>query len=425
MLARVTVINSASGRHPSTRLRSRRSQTSDRHPPFPPTENKSMKRNQPPSGEDMRFRSVHTASDARLVARRKLPKLVFDYIDGAAGTESGAARNRRALTDVQLQPRALRHVVDRDLTTRLLSDTWSAPIGVAPMGMCALSHPKADQLLAQACAARGLPIALSTAASMSIEDMAAHAGANAWFQLYANPSVDQTNALIGRAQQAGYKTLVLTVDVPEVAQRARDVRNGFKMPFRIGPRQFWDFATHPAWSLTMLANGAPRPENFYSNGGTGFDRHGSRAWADWDYLAKLRDEWRGKLIVKGVTSATDAARIKSDGADGVWVSNHGGRQLDSAPAAITALPDIRAAVGADYPVLFDSGVRGGEDVVSALASGADFVMLGRPLLFAMAAGGAKALDNVLTTITEEISNTMAQIGVKTVAEINADSLAPR
>ncbi|MGB0508075.1 MAG: alpha-hydroxy acid oxidase [Pikeienuella sp.] len=370
----------------------------------------------------MSFQSIHTADDARRIARRKLPRLVFDYIDGAAGTESGAARNRRALTDVELQPRALRHVVERSLKTKLLSSEWSAPFGVAPMGMCGLSHPKADQLLAEACVERGLPIGLSTAASMSIEDMARHAGSNAWFQLYANPSVDQTNALVGRAEKAGYKTLILTVDVPEVAQRAKDIRNGFKMPFRIGPKQFLDFATHPTWSLSMLANGAPRPENFYTNGNDGFDRHGSRAWADWDYFARLREEWKGELIVKGVTSTEDAKRMQAEGADGIWVSNHGGRQLDSAPAAITTLPHIRTAVGPDFPVLFDSGVRNGEDVVSALAMGANFVMLGRPLLFAMAAGGRQALGNVLDTITSEVSTTMAQIGVSKVEEIDRNCL---
>ena len=225
-----------------------------------------------------------------------------------------------------------------------------------------------------------------------------------------------------RAAAVGYTHLVLTADVPRVARRIRDLRNGFQVPFRLGVRQFCDFARHPRWSLATLANGAPRMMNFAdAEPGAGFARDAVRA-ADWDFLDRLREQWRGKLIVKGVLSADDARRIKAAGADAVYVSNHGGRQLDSAPPAITRLPAIRAAVGADYPLIFDSGVRSGEDVVKALALGADFVMVGSPMLFAIAAG-TRGLESLLDVFAEEISVVLAQIGIPRVDEISDAVLA--
>jgi L-lactate dehydrogenase (cytochrome) len=307
----------------------------------------------------------------------------------------------------------------RSLATHFLGQNYDHPFGIAPMGMCNLAWPGADRALAQAAQGFNLPVCLSSAASSSIEDMRDWAGENSWFQLYVGSSVEHSLTLVDRARDAGYETLVLTVDVPQVSRRLRDLRNGFQVPFRMNGKLFMDFATHPRWSLTTLLHGAPEPVNFKPvSDSAQFDRNASRAGANWEFLKRLRDLWKGKLIIKGVTSAQDALRIQRAGADAIYVSNHGGRQLDSAPAAIEILPRIRRAVGSDYPLLFDSGVRNGEDVVKALAMGANFVMLGRPYLFALGAEGARGLNALIRVLSEDASLTLAQTGLNDVRNVS-------
>jgi len=370
-----------------------------------------------------RLSPIQSSEDARRGARRRLPRLVFDFVDGAAGRERGAARNAAAFDAVLLQPRIMADVAERDLGTALLGRRYGLPFGIAPMGMCNLVHPGADRLLAEAAARFDMPVCTSAAASTRLEEIAGWAGPRAWFQLYFGADAEASLAMVDRARLAGYETLVLTVDVPQVARRLRDLRNGFGLPFRMTPRAAWDFAAHPRWSLATLAAGVPRPRNFGDGSGAArFDRAASRAGADWAFLARLREAWPGKLVVKGVTAPEDARRVRSHGADAVYVSTHGGRQLDAAPAAITLLPEIRAALGPDFPILFDSGLRSGEDVVRALALGADFVMLGRPVLFALGADGARGLDSLLAGFREDISTAMAQLGVRAVSGIGPHSL---
>lgn len=361
---------------------------------------------------------IFSTEDARRLAKRRLPRLIFDFIEGAAGREVGAARNVSHFDNIMLQPRVMADVAQCSLATELMGQSYKVPFGIAPMGMCNLVHPKADTSLANAAKVMDFPVCLSSAASTSIEDMARMSGSRAWFQLYFGASQDASLAMVDRARVAGYDTLVLTVDVPQVSRRVRDLRNGFTVPFAMTPRAFMDFATHPRWSLSTLAVGAPRPMNFTdSNGANTFDRGASRSGADWAFLETLRDKWPGKLVVKGVTSAADARRICTLGADAIYVSNHGGRQLDSVPPAIRLLPLIRAAVGPDFPLLFDSGIRGGEDIVKALALGADFVMIGRPALFALAAEGAAGLNALLKCFEADISVVMAQLGVTSISQL--------
>ena len=366
---------------------------------------------------------IFSTEDARRLARRRLPRLVFDFVEGAAGREVGTARNVSQFDRIMLQPRVMADVAQCGLTTEFIGQSYKVPFGIAPMGMCNLVHPKADRSLARAAKAMDFPVCLSSAASTSIETMARMAGSHAWFQLYFGTSKEASLALVERARVAGYETLVLTVDVPQVSRRVRDLRNGFAVPFTMTPRAFLDFATHPRWSLSTLAAGAPRPMNFTnSTGSTTFDRGASRSGADWDFLEVLRDTWPGKLIVKGVTSAIDARRIRSLGADAIYVSNHGARQLDSVPSAIQLLPLIRAAVGPGFPLLFDSGIRNGEDVVKALALGADFVMIGRPALFALGAEGAQGLNALLKCFATDIRVVMAQLGITSISQIGPDVL---
>lgn len=352
---------------------------------------------------------IHSAEDARRLAKRRLPWMIFDYIDGAAGAETGAARTRAALDALTLEPRILRNVADRDLGTTLFGQATGRPFGIAPMGMCNLSAPGADLMLARLAARHKVPHGVSTVASTPMERIIDVAEGHAWFQLYFSGDGTGSFRLVERARAAGYTTLVLTVDVPEVGRRPRELRHGFKMPFRIGPRQFVDFALHPGWSLAQLGAGKPRMANFDMDG-FDFDRTESRARADWDTLARLRDMWPGKLVVKGVLNAEDAVQLKEAGVDAIQVSSHGARQLESAPAPITALPKIRAAVGPDFPLFYDSGLRSGEDVLKALNAGADFCFFGRVLQFAMAAAGGPGLTRLWSVLTDELSSAMAQTG---------------
>lgn len=353
--------------------------------------------------------NIHSSWDARRLARRRLPWMVFDYIDGAAGQETGVARNRAAFDAVELRPRILRDVSQRTLAVPLFGKTAKAPFGISPMGMCNLSAPGADMMLARLAAREQVPLGVSTVASTAMEPLIEAAEGHAWFQLYFSGDGVGTFKLVERAKAAGYETLVLTVDVPEVGRRPRELRHGFTMPFSIGPRQFVDFACHPRWSLTTLFKGRPEMANF-TMPGYRFDRTESRAKADWATLARLRDIWPGKLVVKGVLDAEDAVALRDAGVDAIQVSSHGSRQLEGAPAPIAALAQIRAAVGEGYPLFYDTGLRSGEDVVKAFGQGAQFTFLGRILQFAIAAEGEAGLATLWDVLKAETSITLAQIG---------------
>ena len=351
---------------------------------------------------------------------------MFDFIDGAAGSEFAAQSNIDVMNRLRLLPRVLVNVGERSLKTDFLGQEWRLPFGIAPMGMCDLAWAGTDRALAKAAVQHEIPLCLSIAASSSIETPQQRAGKNSWFQLYVGVSLENAWEQVQRAQAAGYKILILTVDVPQVAQRIRDLRNGFQLPFRIGPKQFMDFARHPRWVLETLRAGVPRTANYpdpnqTAKDGTpqkGFVREETRGKVDWAFLQQLRERWPGKLVVKGVLAPQDAVRIQEVGADAIYVSNHGGRQLDSAPPAITRLPLIREAVGTDYPLRFDSGIRNGEAVGKALALGANFVMLGRPFLYASGADGERGVLRLVELLSDEISLTLAQLGCNRVDELD-------
>jgi (S)-mandelate dehydrogenase len=362
---------------------------------------------------------IFSVSDARKFARRRLPRMIFDFIDGSAGEERACELNVEMIEALRMLPRVLVNVENRNHQKALFGQTWNLPFGIAPMGMCDLTWPGADAMLARAATQYGIPLGLSTMSSSSIETTAERAGKHAWFQLYVGQSEEVAYHLIERAQTVGYTNLILTVDVPSIGARPREERNGFQSPFRIGPKQFLDFALHPQWSLTTLRTGLPKLANVNVPGGKQFKRNEARGLVDWDFLARLRERWPGNLIVKGVLSCEDSVRIRDAGADAVCVSSHGGRQLDSAPAAIQMLPLIRAAVGPDYPLLFDSGVRNGEGVIKALALGADFVLIGRPFLFAMAADGYAGLQQVIELMRSQLDISLAQLGCADVNDIDA------
>ncbi len=372
-------------------------------------------------------KKYYCIDDFRVGAQQRMPRVIFDYVDGAAGFETSSRLNRDMIDQIRLMPRVLVDIRERELAKTFLGRTWTLPFGIAPMGMCNLAWPNTDKAFAAAAVDHDIPVCLSTFGSSSIEDMGERASGNVWFQLYVGPSVDDAMDLVQRAKNTGYEYLVLTVDVPVVSARPREQRQGFEAPFRMRPRQFVDFATHPQWVFHTLVDGVPKPVNVLPantvvNKPT-FTRNEIRGHIDWQFLAKLRERWTGKLILKGVLSADDAVRIRDAGVDAVYVSNHGGRQLDAAPAAIDVLPEIRQAVGGDYPLIFDSGLRSGEGIVKALALGADFVMLGRPFLYASGADGQRGVFRLVDMLKSELLLALAQIGCTDISHLDQNVLA--
>ena len=371
-------------------------------------------------------KKYYCVDDFRVGAQQRMPRVIFDYVDGAAGFETSSRLNRDIIDQIRLMPRVLVDIRERELAKTFLGRTWTLPFGIAPMGMCNLAWPNTDKAFAAAAVDHDIPVCLSTFGSSSIEDMGERASGNGWFQLYVGPSVDDAMDLVQRAEAAGYEYLLLTVDVPVVSARPREQRQGFEAPFRMRPRQFVDFAVHPQWVFHTLVNGVPKPANVVSTGNRGnkptFTRNEIRGHIDWQFLDQLRERWTGKLILKGVLSTDDAVRIRDAGVDAVYVSNHGGRQLDAAPAAIDMLPEIRQAVGADYPLIFDSGLRNGEGIIKALALGADFVMLGRPFLYASGADGQHGVFRLVDMLKNEMLLALAQIGCTDVSHLDQNVL---
>ena len=371
-------------------------------------------------------KKIHSLEDARKLAKKRLPKMFFDFVDGASGDEKLCELNSTALDQIRLEPKVLRNVEKRNLSKEFFKIKYDLPFGFAPMGMCNLTWPGADTMLANESVINNIPTCVSMASSTSLEKMFELSEGNSWLQLYIFQDEDFVMELLERAEKTGYKVCILTVDVPIQFRRAKDDKNGFTVPFKIGPKQFFDFATHPNWSISTLLYGIPKPMNYEtSKKGNKFVRSESRGSADWDTLKRIRSAWKGKLIVKGVMSKEDAIKIKEAGADGIQVSNHGGRQLESATSAINALPLIRKALGQEFPLLFDSGIRSGGDIVRALALGADYVMIGRPLMYAIGADGAKGLRKILDIIKGELSTTLGLVGLNDINEITSDIIAQK
>ena len=370
---------------------------------------------------------IHTIDDAIRLSKKRLPKLVFDFIDGASGDDKLAEINSTALDQIRLEPKVFRNVENRNLSKKIFDFHFDYPFGFAPMGMTNLSWPEADKMIAKESAYNNIPTCVSMASSTTLEDMFTFSEGHSWMQIYIFQSEEFIMELLKRAENIGYKVLILTVDVPILSRRARDDRNGFGYPFKIGPKQFLDFALHPQWSLTTLFKGAPQPMNYVTSksGDQIFRRKESRGATDWNTLKRVRDAWKGKLIIKGVMNSEDALKIKEAGADAIQVSNHGGRQLDSATASINALPLIRKALGDDFPILFDSGIRSGSDILRALALGADFVMFGRPLMYAIGADGARGLRRIINLIKEELSTNLGLVGLTDINEVDKKIIAEK
>ena len=362
-------------------------------------------------------------SDLRRRARSRLPRFVWEYLDSATGTEATKRRNRAALDRVGLMPSILHGECKPDLGVSLMGQEMPLPFGISPIGMSGLIWPDAEAHLARAAARANIPYGLSTVAAAAPEDVAPHLGAQGWFQLYPPRDPEIRADMLARARNAGFSTLVLTVDVPGASRRERQTRSGLTSPPVLTPRLLAQAASRPAWALGMAKRGMPHMKMLdkYTQGTatahlppTAHVGYLLRTSPDWDYLHWLRDNWSGPLVIKGVLRPEDATALEKAGVDAIWVSNHAGRQFDAAPASAEALPAVRAATR--LPVIFDSGVETGLDILRALALGADFVMMGRAFHFALAALGPRGIDHLIDLLTRDLQANMGQLGVNRLSD---------
>jgi len=354
--------------------------------------------------------------DLETNARRHLPRFVFDFVAGGSGQERALRNNVAALEAVKFAPRVLSGETAPSTTVDLFAKTYAAPFGIAPIGMLGLVRDGAETLLARAARKHNIPMILSTAATQTIEQVAAVAGESFWFQYYPTQSQSLNDSLIARADAVGCQTLMLTVDTPVPGRRLRDLRNGLHIPPKLTPKSLAQLALRPRWALARAMVGPPELANLQGAGGDT-----RRSFAEtmkllsapsmtWDDVAKLRDRWQGTLIVKGLLHPEDVLQCVELGADGVVLSNHGGRQLDSAIAPVNALPRCRAVAGDKLRIIADGGVRSGEDIAKCLALGADFVLLGRPFVYA-AALGEQQIPPLIELLVSQLENTLSLTGV--------------
>lgn len=384
----------------------------------------------------MKIEKIVTIDDLREAARQRLPRLAFDFIDGGVEAELCLARNRNAFADYRLLPRYFVDVSRRSQRATLFGRTYDSPFGICPTGLAGLWRPHADELLAQAAAAANIPFALSCASNSTLEGALDRAPHNMWFQIYSTRDRDLGRRLVEHAAERGIETLVLTADVPIAPKRERNVRNGFTRPLRFKLSTVIDGLSRPGWLAGYLraGGGTPMMPNWqrYAKAGATPDEvadffagqtpASEQTWVDLENYRKL---WPGKLVLKGILHPEDAVRATDIGVDGIIVSNHGGRQLDMAPSPIEVLPLIRAAVGEKQTLMIDSGVRRGSDILIALCLGAQFVFIGRPTLYGVAAYGLPGAAKAIAILRNEIDLNLAQLGRASLAALGPHCLMHR
>ncbi|AMD47713.1 alpha-hydroxy-acid oxidizing enzyme [Bordetella holmesii] len=391
-----------------------------------------------PSGVSMptsrALKSVLSLDDFEEAARRRLPRPIFGYIAGAAETNLSRDDNRQAFSELGFVPRVLRQVAGRDQSVELFGQPYAAPFGIAPMGISALSAYRGDIVLARAAHQAGIAAIMSATSLIRLEEVAA-AAPGTWFQAYLPGDVERIDALVDRVAAAGFRQLVLTVDIPVSANRENNVRTGFSTPLKPSLRLAWEGIRHPRWTVgvflrTLARHGMPHFENSFATRGAPIMSasvlrdFSARDHLNWEHVARIRARWQGQLIIKGIMHPADAALAREHGADGIIVSNHGGRQLDGAVSPLRVLPQVARAAG-DMVVMMDSGIRRGTDVLKALALGAHFVFVGRPFNYAAAVGAQAGVEHAIGLLRDEVDRDMAMLGIVSPTEMSTDLLAVR
>ena len=377
------------------------------------------------------LRSILSLDDLEPAARRRLPRPIFAYVSGAVETNAAWRDNRAAFDEWGFVPRVLVDVSKRTAATRLFGEEYAQPFGIAPMGIAALSAYRGDVVLATGAAAEGIPMILSGSSLIRLEEVA-RANPRAWFQAYLPGDERRIGPLVDRAAAAGFATLVVTADVAVLSNRENNIRAGFSTPLRPSLRLAWEGFTHPRWLVsnalrTIARHGMPHFENaFAERGAPILARNVERDFSQrdhlhWGQLEKIRRQWRGRLVVKGIVHAEDARIARESGVEGVILSNHGGRQLDGTVSALRTLPAIAAAKGA-MSVMLDGGIRRGTDVLKALALGADFVWVGRPFNYAAAIAGEEGVRHAARILAGEVQRNMALLGVTSLGELSLERL---
>jgi L-lactate dehydrogenase (cytochrome) len=367
--------------------------------------------------------------DFEATAQKRLPKFLYGYVSGGAENDAAVRDNRKALEEYGFVPRVLNDVSSRNQITTLFGKSYASPFGIPPMGSSALCAYRGDIVYARAASALNVPMILSAASLIKLEDVIKENPA-AWYQAYLAGVPERIEPLVDRVAAAGFDTFVVTADVPVPPNRENNIRNGFQTPIKITPRVAWDTITHPHWMLgtfarTVINHGMPHFENMDAAQGPPvlsknlMRNIGARDQLAWKHVELIRKRWKGKLVVKGLVSPQDARIARESGVDGVLISNHGGRQLDYTFAGLRTLPEI-AAEAKGMTIMVDGGIRRGTDVIKALALGAHFVFVGRPFLYAAVAGGQPAVERAITLLQEEIGRDLALLGIRSLSEITPD-----
>lgn len=373
------------------------------------------------------LRGIHALDDFEAAARRHLPRPIFGYVAGAAETGASNRDNREAFDELRFLPRVLKNVAGRSQKKMLFGREWNAPFGIAPMGVSALTAHRGDLVLAESAARAGIPMIMSGSSLTRMENVA-RAAPESWFQAYLPPTPERIESLVDRVARAGFGTLVVTVDTAVRGNVENYARAGFTSPLRPDLALLWQGLTHPRWTFgtflrTLATTGMPHFENNDTDKRTPIVARSvvrdfsGRAHLDWAAMRRIRDQWRGRLVLKGILHPGDAQRARDAGMDGVILSNHGGRQLDGAVSPLRAIEAARLAVG-DLPLMVDSGFRRGSDVLKALALGADFVFVGRPFNYANAIAGAAGVAHAVEILSREIDADLGLLGVNGLAELD-------
>lgn len=365
-------------------------------------------------------------SDMVGVAKRRMPHFAAEYLFAGTGYDEALENNRKAFNEVFLVPQYLKGTVNPNLKTKLFGYEYDSPFGMAPVGMTSLMWPGAEIALSKMSVKNNIPFSLSTVSCTSVEEVGKHLDGNGWFQLY--PPADKAirNDLLKRAKNSGFKTLIITADIPASSRRERLRMAGVSVPPKNNLRTFFQAAICPSWSIGTLINGIPAfgTMDQYSDGSwhgnakskAGFAGSQMQRYLDWDYLKEVRDIWKGPIILKGLMDIEDAIKTTKF-VDAIYLSNHGGRQLDIAPSTLQILPEIRKKVGSKFPIIIDSGFYSGQDICKGLMLGADFVMTGRPFIIGLAALGAKGANHVHDILKDELSNIMEQVCAENIKEL--------